>query len=60
MNTTTSPPPNLCKAEEAHEAFVQMLVDASQPGFFGTATLSLALQDGVIQNIRVATEKLLK
>lgn len=53
-------PPKTSKAEEAQAAFVQMLLDASQRGFHGTATLTIALQDGHIQNIRVAMERMIK
>lgn len=60
MHATMKTPPKMSKAEEAQAAFVQMLVDASQPGFHGTATLTIALQDGHIQNIRVAMERMIK
>jgi hypothetical protein len=48
------------KAEQAEEAFVRLLADASRRGFYGTAGLTLSIQDGRIQNIRVALEKMIK
>lgn len=53
-------PQNISKAEEAQTAFVQMLVEASRPDFYGTATLTLTLADGHIQNIRVAMERMIR
>jgi hypothetical protein len=48
------------KAEQAEEAFARLLADASRRGFYGTAGLTLSIQDGHIQHIRVALEKLIK
>jgi hypothetical protein len=36
------------------------MADASRRGFYGTAGLTLAIQDGRIQHIRVATERMIK
>ena len=60
MHTTRENPPKISKAEEAQAAFVQMMVEASHRGFHGTAALTLTLQDGCIQNIRVAMERMIK
>jgi uncharacterized protein with FMN-binding domain len=48
------------KAEQAEEAFARLLADASRRGFYGTAGLTLSIQDGRIQHIRVALEKMIK
>jgi hypothetical protein len=48
------------KAEQATEAFARLLADASRRGFYGTAGLTLSIQDGHIQHIRVAMEKMIK
>ncbi len=48
------------KAEQAAEAFARLLADASRQGFYGTAGLTLSIQDGHIQHIRVALEKMIK
>ena len=48
------------KAEQAAEAFARLLADASRRGFYGTAGLTLSIQDGSIQHIRVALEKMIK
>jgi hypothetical protein len=36
------------------------LADASRRGFYGTAGLTLSVQDGSIQHIRVTWERLIK
>ena len=48
------------KVNQAEEAFVRLLADISRQGFYGTAGLTLSIQDGRIQHIRVALEKLIK
>jgi uncharacterized protein with FMN-binding domain len=48
------------KAEQAEEAFARLLADASQRGFYGNAGLTLSIQDGRIQHIRVALERMIK
>jgi hypothetical protein len=52
--------PEANKAEQAATAFAQLLADASRRGFYGTAAVTLAVQDGRIQNIRVALERMIK
>jgi uncharacterized protein with FMN-binding domain len=59
MTTATSTPPTN-KAEQAESAFAQLMADASQRGFYGTAGLTLSIQDGRIQHIRVAVERMIK
>ena len=59
MHTTLDPTtPN--KAEQAAAAFAKLLADASRRGFYGTAGLTLSVQDGSIQNIRVTWERMIK
>jgi hypothetical protein len=48
------------KAEQAETAFAQLMADASRRGFYGTAGLTLSIQDGHIQHIRVAVERMIK
>lgn len=48
------------KAQQAEQAFVRLLADASRRGFYGTAGLTLSIQDGHIQHIRIALEKMIK
>jgi hypothetical protein len=55
MNTSTVVPPN--RIVQAEAAFAKLVAEASQRGFYGTASLVLSIQDGRIQHIRVATEK---
>jgi hypothetical protein len=48
------------KVEQAEEAFARLLADASRRGFYGNAGLTLSIQDGRIQHIRVALERMIK
>jgi hypothetical protein len=48
------------KVQQAETLFAQLIADASRRGFFGTAGLTLSVQDGHIQHIRVAMEKMIK
>lgn len=48
------------KAEKATEAFARLLADSSRRGFYGTAGLTLSIQDGRIQHIRVAMEEMIR
>jgi hypothetical protein len=52
------PPGN--KLQQAEAAFAQLIADASRRGFYGTAGLTLSIQDGRIQHIRVAMERMIK
>ena len=48
------------KEEHARREFVRLLEAASTRGFYGTASLSLVVQDGHIQQMRVSTERMVK
>jgi hypothetical protein len=48
------------KVEQAEVAFAQLVAEASRRGFYGTAGLTLSIQDGSIQHIRVAMERMIK
>lgn len=56
MNISTVRPPTN-KLTQAETAFARLVAEASQRGFYGTASLVLSIQDGRIQQIRVAMEK---
>jgi hypothetical protein len=60
MHATLEATSKTNKVEQAEEAFVRLLADASRRGFYGTAGLTLSIQDGHIQHIRVAVEKMIK
>ena len=38
----------------------RLLEDVGLPGFYGVATLILSLQDGHLQHLRVATERMVR
>ena len=46
--------------ERVEKAFAQLLADASRRGFYGEARLTLSVQDGRIQHMRVAIERIIK
>lgn len=48
------------KAEVAKAAFGRMLGELSRRGYYGSVTLTLSVQDGAIQHVRVATDQMVK
>jgi hypothetical protein len=60
MHAILEPNTKSNKVEQAEMAFAQLLADASRRGFYGTAGLTLSIQDGRIQHIRVALERMIK
>jgi hypothetical protein len=60
MHAILEPTTKSNKVEQAETAFAQLLADASRRGFYGTAGLTLSIQDGRIQHIRVALERMIK
>lgn len=60
MHATLEAPTKTNKIEQAEEAFVRLLADASRRGYYGTAGLTLSIQDGRIQHIRVAMDRMIK
>jgi len=52
--------PQLNMIQRVEQAFAQLLADASRRGFYGQAVLTLSVQDGRIQHIRVAMERMIK
>jgi hypothetical protein len=60
MHATAEPIVKVNKVEQAEKAFAHLLADASRRGFYGTAGLTLSIQDGHIQHIRVLTERMIK
>jgi len=60
MHAILEPTTKSNKVEQAEMAFAQLLTDTSRRGFYGTAGLTLSIQDGRIQHIRVALERMIK
>jgi hypothetical protein len=46
--------------DRVEQALAQLLADVSRRGFYGEAGLTLSVQDGRIQHIRVAIERMIK
>ena len=61
MTTATRNPltrPN--KAQLAQQEFAKLLASASARGFHGTAGITLSVQDGAIQHLKINVEKMVK
>jgi hypothetical protein len=54
----TTPQRNMI--DRVEQALAQLLAEASRRGFYGEAGLTMSVQDGRIQHIRVAMERLIK
>jgi hypothetical protein len=52
--------PQMNKIQQVEAALAKLLADSSQRGFYGEAAIRLSVQDGVIQHIRVAVERMIK
>ncbi|TWT96768.1 hypothetical protein Pla108_25420 [Botrimarina colliarenosi] len=48
------------KAHVAHDALVSLLGEACQRGYYGAVSLTLQVQDGYIQQVKIATERVVK
>ncbi len=48
------------KFASARGALDQLAAAVARPGYFGTATLTFSLQDGHVQQVKIATERLVK
>lgn len=48
------------KHDQAHEELARLLSAAAQRGFYGTVALTVSVQDGSIQHLRVATDRLVR
>ncbi len=53
-------PTKISKTEQAQAAFARLLADASRRGFYGTTSITLNVQDGAIQQMRVSVEKTIR
>lgn len=52
--------PRSGRAHDAQAAFAELLTASSRRGFYGTVTLSMNVQDGFIQQVRVTTERVVR
>lgn len=48
------------KAEQAQQEFAKLLSSASARGFHGTAGITLSIQDGHIQHLKVNVERMVR
>ncbi len=52
--------PTKGKSAQAEQAFIALLNECSRSGYFGSVSLTLNVQDGHIQHVRIATDRQLK
>lgn len=50
----------LGKSQQAEAAFWRLMEQASRRGFYGSVGLTLTVQDGRVQHVRMSTEQTLK
>jgi hypothetical protein len=60
IQTSVQTMPQRNMIERVEQALAQLLADASRRGFYGEAGLTMSVQDGRIQHIRVAIERRIK
>lgn len=52
--------PHLNKVQQVEIALAKLIAEASRRGFYGNVAVSLSVQDGHIQHIRLTTERMIK
>jgi hypothetical protein len=60
IQTRVQTTPQTNKVQQLEAALAKLLAESSQRGFYGEAGLTLSVQDGHIQHIRVAIERMIK
>ena len=60
MIKTTEPRLKANQRERAQAEFTKLLSAAESQGFYGTASITVSVQDGHIQHVRVAVERMVK
>jgi hypothetical protein len=60
IQTRVQTTPQMNKIQQVEAALAKLLADSSQRGFYGEVGIRLSVQDGVIQHIRVALERMIK
>jgi hypothetical protein len=60
IDRTVTTTPQMNMIDRVEKALAQLLVDTSRRGFYGEAGITLSVQDGRIQHIRVALERMIK
>jgi hypothetical protein len=58
-----SPPdrsPKASKRQQAQDEFARLLDAAQARGFYGTASITVIVQDGAIQHMKVAVDRMIR
>jgi len=58
MTTHARSPANAKRVAQIEAALAELLAQALQRGFFGTAAIELSVQDGTIQHIRRTVDRI--
>jgi hypothetical protein len=58
VKTTSTTEANQRKVNQLQATMQEMLLEALHRGFFGTVTFELGIQDGTIQHVRSAMERI--
>lgn len=56
----TTPKPKSSPRAKAEAEFAKLLAAVESRGFYGTASITVNVQDGAIQHLRIAIDKLVK
>jgi hypothetical protein len=60
MNTTCQQRVKVFSRERAREEFEKLLAAVGVAGFFGTATITVNIQNGNVEHMKVVTERQIK
>jgi len=60
MTTHARTPANAKRVAQLEEVLAELLIETTQRGFHGTASVELNVQDGTIQYIRRRVERMIK
>jgi uncharacterized protein with FMN-binding domain len=58
--TSNEKPSKTTKREQALTEFARLLTAAEARGFYGTASITVNVQDGAIQHLKVAVDRMIR
>ena len=60
MISTPDRSPKTNKRQQAQDEFARLLDAAQARGFYGTASITVIVQDGAIQHLKVAVDRMIR
>ncbi len=60
MIKTSERMPKTDNREQAQAEFAKLMAMARTPGFYGTASLTVCVQDGAIQHLKVTVDRMIR